>query len=431
MSSNINQLNQILTEEIKSWYVSKIREFHLAVNDSGKVLYFSEQALDFFTFFAPGKGEEKEYKLEDLINSNDTEIILTAMHNSQDSEGEVELLSPLNGATYKALWKEIGQGKESFFLVFQKEENEMGRQYQLDGSIIEELPFAATIIENENFSTRNSHLTALLYELNIEDMAGLKSYLAEKSDNSSAFFSGVKRVFEAKIERENDLLVIHGAYLAQGSSKIFLSIVKEEIREKIIEKEILVESPAAAQDTGLEAEGQVGKKSIIDSQKLRTLSYDIENSINSIIDTLEGDTSELINRAKDDYRDVGEALKGTSQNLLKMSEIAQFIEDVSIKIHMISINAAIESARAGETGKGFSVIAREIRKLSEETKSYTKMIGTEIEKIIAFTEQMFSSDELEQNNSEIGTLLEQYQAKVKGLISSLKQSAINQISSLS
>lgn len=63
----------------------------------------------------------------------------------------------------------------------------------------------------------------------------------------------------------------------------------------------------------------------------------------------------------------------------KIAKIVTIMSDISEKIHVLSINASIVSARAGMSGKGFEVVAKEIRNLAKETENSL----TEIENVIA------------------------------------------------
>lgn len=120
--------------------------------------------------------------------------------------------------------------------------------------------------------------------------------------------------------------------------------------------------------------------------KLKAMSNELHQGLTQIAATMEQMSASALEVAEN-QKSLNDEVRKVHSITEQINEVLAFIKEIADETKMLGLNAAIEAARSGEAGRGFEVVAQEIRSLSQESKQtvvkirgLTKDITTSVEK---------------------------------------------------
>ena len=122
------------------------------------------------------------------------------------------------------------------------------------------------------------------------------------------------------------------------------------------------------------------------------------------------------------FNDLITKISSLGKDINKINEITNIIKGIAAQTNLLALNASIEASRAGEAGRGFSVVAGEIRKLAEQSKDSSESINLLISNISNNTNIMLqATDEMDNELSNEVAIINNSVDSFKRIIQSIDE----------
>lgn len=170
-----------------------------------------------------------------------------------------------------------------------------------------------------------------------------------------------------------------------GDVSDLISRSVQEVADGATHQATETESSVSILSDNIDILNQISQRELAGKDNLENAVKQIEVSFNDL-----SEVSNTLNVVKNKFAEVNNQGQALGNKVKDIISIVSTVESIAEQTNLLALNASIEAARAGEMGRGFSVVAEEIRKLAEDSKSSVNTINQNLNEFIDGVNAMVS-----------------------------------------